>query len=109
MGAQNAHWLTRLDQQRLIVLQALERAHNGVEGGPVARSLPCAAVNHQLVRSFGYFRIEIVHQHAQGSFLLPALGAQPGSSRRTNYVFMRTSYQSLHRESPLPSVRYLLQ
>ncbi len=36
-------------------------------------ALPGAAIDDQIVGSLGHLRIEVIHQHAQGGFLLPAL------------------------------------
>src|SRR6516162_10073105 len=89
---EDANWLAGLHQQRLVALQTSQRAHDGVETFPVARRLARAAVNHQIVRSLGHLRVEIVHQHAQGSFLWPALAAQRTPTRGANRV--RTRWHS---------------
>ena len=52
---------------------SLELAHDGVEALPVARGLADAAVDDEVLRALGHLGVEVVHQHAQGRFLLPAL------------------------------------
>src|SRR3990172_1803104 len=73
--------LATLDQQRLVVLEGAERRDNRVEALPVARGLARAAVDDELARPFGHVGIEVVHQHAQGGFLLPALAADGTAAR----------------------------
>ena len=53
----------------------LSVAHDGVEGLPVARRLAGAAVDDEVVGALGDLGVEVVHEHAQGGFLLPALAA----------------------------------
>src|SRR5581483_4356261 len=74
----------RLHQQRLVVAEALELAHDHVEALPRARRLAGAAVDHQIGGPLGHVGIEIVHQHAERGFLRPALAAQLGAVRCAN-------------------------
>ena len=67
----------------------LELAHDDVEGLPAARRLAGAAVDDEIVRPLGDVGIEVVHQHAQRGFLLPALAAQRGAARRANGARLR--------------------
>ncbi len=71
-----------LDQHGLVLLEALQRAHHGVEGAPVARGLAGAAVDDQLRGVLGHLGVEVVHEHPQGGLLLPPLRGQPGPPRR---------------------------
>src|SRR6266404_6416548 len=48
---------------------------DGIECFPVARSSPSPSINDQSIGRLGNRRIEIVHQHAQRSFLMPAFAA----------------------------------
>ena len=82
--AEDAHRLARLHEQRLVVLQPLQRGDDGVVALPVARRLADAAVHDQLLRPLGHFRIEVVHQHPQRRFLLPALAGDLGAARRAD-------------------------
>ena len=84
MSAKDANRLAGLNQQRLVIFQALKRAHNCVVRFPIARGLAGAAIDDQLVRFFRYRRIEIVHQAAQGGLLVPALTVELGAARRVN-------------------------
>ena len=79
VGLENADRLARLDQQRLVILQPLERLDNFVIAFPVARGAANAAVNHQRGRVFSHIGIEIVHQHPQRGFSQPAFGAEIGA------------------------------
>src|ERR1700723_2881750 len=49
-----------------------------------ARRSPDAAIDDELARTFGDVGIEIVHEHAQGRFGQPALGAEFGSVGRAD-------------------------
>jgi|GEM_PF-2316126 len=84
VSAEHAHRLARLDEQRLVGLQTLERGDDAVEALPVARGAADAAVDHELAGLLGHVRIEVVHQHAQGRFSQPALGIQLGAARGAN-------------------------
>ena len=84
VGLKHADRLARLHQQRLVVLQPLEGGHDGVEGLPVARRLAGAAVDDQVLGTFGDLGVEVVHQHAHRGLLLPALAAQLCASRRAH-------------------------
>ena len=81
VGAENADRLARLDEQRLVVAEPLQRGHDGIEALPVARRLADPSIDDELLGPLGHLRIEVVHQHPQGRFLLPALAARFGSTR----------------------------
>ena len=72
MGPEDAHRLAALDEQRLVVGQPAQLANDRVERRPAARRPAGAPVDHQGVRVLGDLRIEVVHQHPQDGFLLPA-------------------------------------
>ena len=78
--AEDADRLARLDEHRLVVLQRGERAHHRVEARPVAGGLAGAAVDDELVGVLGHLGIEVVHEHAQGGLLLPALSGERGAA-----------------------------
>ena len=84
VGPENADRLAGLHQQRLVVLQRLQRRHDAVIALPVARGSADAAIDHELVRLLGDVRIEIVHQHAQRRFGLPALAGHHGAAGRAD-------------------------
>ena len=78
---QDADRLARLDEQRLVVLEPTELAHDRVERVPRARGSPGPAVDDEVVRVLGDLGIEVVHEHAQRGFLLPAAAGQLGAAR----------------------------
>jgi hypothetical protein len=82
--AEDGDGLPRLDEQRLVVLQRGEFAHDGVERVPVARRLAAPAVDDEVVGALGHFRVEVVHQAAQGRLLMPALAVKLGATRRAD-------------------------
>src|SRR5579863_9728047 len=125
MCAKNADWLTGLHQQRLVVLQFPERAYDGVERSPIPRCAPGAAVDDQLIRLFSHLRIEVVHQHPERGFLMPALARDFAPSRRANnrrrmihdsdvllagnYFFMLlTNATTLSRSAPATACAFIL-
>ena len=76
VGPEDADRLARLDQQRLVVLEAAQLADDRVERGPAARRPAGAAVDDEVVRVLGDLGIEVVHQHPQRRLLLPAAAAE---------------------------------
>ncbi len=86
MRAENADRLARLHQQRLVVFELAKGAHDGVKRRPIARGAASAAVDDQFVRLFGDLGIEVVHQHPQGGFLMPAFAGNFAPPRRANYA-----------------------
>ncbi len=76
MGAEHPDRLPRLDEQRLVLLQRAQRAHDLLIALPVARRLADAAVDDQLPGPLGDFRIEVVHQHAQRRLREPAAAGE---------------------------------
>ena len=84
VSLEHAHRLPRLHQQRLIVLKILQRADDSVVAIPVASRLTRAAIDNQILRPLGNFLVEIVHQHAQGGFLLPTFAGDRVAARGAN-------------------------
>jgi len=76
VGAEHAHRLARLDQQRLVLLQFAQRAQDLLEAIPVARRLADAAVDHQRIGVLGHRRIEVVLDHAVRRLDQPVPAAQ---------------------------------
>jgi len=79
MGAENTDRLATLNEQGLVILQPLQRLYDRVVAVPVSGGLARAAVHDELVRIFGHLRIQVVHEHAQGALLLPALAVEVGA------------------------------
>ena len=82
VGPEDADRLARLDEQRLVVLQPPQLADDGVEARPVPGGLARPAVDDQVIGPLGDLRVEVVHEHPQRGFLLPALARQLGAARR---------------------------
>ncbi len=78
---EHADRLARLHEQRLVVLEAPQRRADDVERLPGARRLAGAAVDDEVVRALRHLGVEVVHEHAQGGFLLPAPAADLGAPR----------------------------
>ena len=84
MCRKDADRLAGLNQQRLVVLERGQRAHDGFERLPVSRRFSRAAVDDEVVGTFGDVGVEIVHEHPQRRFLRPAFAGQRHASRRAN-------------------------
>ena len=82
--AEHADRLAGLDQERLVVLEPLELGDDRVEGLPAPRRPTGAAVDDEVVGILGHVGVEVVHQHAQRGFLLPALAGELGAARRAD-------------------------
>ena len=76
VGAEHPDRLARLDEERLIILQPGEGLDDPVVALPVAGGAADPAVDDQVGRPLGDLRVEVVHEHAQGGFGLPAPGRQ---------------------------------
>ena len=81
---EHAHGLARLHQQSLVVLQILQGRDDGVVCLPTPRRAPRSAINDKVLGTLGNISVEIVHQHAHGSFLLPAFAGDGVAARRAN-------------------------
>src|SRR5205085_667878 len=66
---------------RFVVLELPQRIYDGIECFPGARSSPCPAIDNQSIRRLRDLRIEVVHQHAHRSFLVPAFAAAHCATR----------------------------
>ncbi len=96
-GAEDADRLARLHHQGFIVIQRTERAHDGVEAIPTARGAARAAVDDELIGVLGNLGIEIVVDHAQGGFLMPALAGDFTAAGRADGGRSGHSRQSYRR------------
>ena len=84
MRAEDAHRLAGLHEKRLVVFERAKRRDDGVKTLPVARRFAAPAVNDQIFRLFGDLGIEVVHQHPQRRFLLPAFAGKRSAARRAH-------------------------
>jgi hypothetical protein len=73
-----------LNEQGLVVFKRAQRTDNGIETFPTPSRPSGAAVNDQSLWGFRDFRIEIIHQHAQGGFLVPSFATALCSAWRAN-------------------------
>ncbi|OPZ82200.1 MAG: hypothetical protein BWY77_00285 [bacterium ADurb.Bin431] len=87
MGFEDGDRFARLHQEGLVIFKLPQRLYHGMKTLPVACGLAGSSVDDQLLGFFSDLRIEIVHQHAQGGFLNPALAAQLGAPRGANGLF----------------------
>ncbi len=81
VGAEPPDRLAGLHQQRLVVVEISQVAHDGVECIPAPRRLAPAAVDDQLIGVLGHRGVEVVHQAAQCCLLEPSLGRQGRPAR----------------------------
>ena len=74
VGAEHRHRLARLDHQRLVVAERLQRRDDGVETLPVPRRPPRAAIDDQLGRLLAVG--DGVLEHPEDALLPPPLAAE---------------------------------
>src|SRR3954447_21027364 len=72
VGPKLANRLSRLNEKRFVVFELPQRADNCIESFPTPRGTTGSTVHNQLIGIFCDLRIEIVHQHPHGCFLVPA-------------------------------------
>src|SRR5437868_4100743 len=82
--AQDTDGFSRLHQQGFVVLEFTQRGHDLIEILPGAGGLAGAAIDHEAVGIFGDFRVQVVHEHAEGGFLNPPLARPCRATRRTH-------------------------
>jgi hypothetical protein len=70
-----------------------------LEALPVACGLPAASVHHEVLGALGDLGVEVVHQHAEGSFLSPALAGELAAPWRTHRARL------CHVRLPIPGLR----
>src|SRR6266852_5833960 len=80
-----------------------------MEALPIPSRTPRSSINDQLFRLLGHFGIQIVHQHPQSRFLLPALAGNLRPSRRAKWSLCQSDLGLLARcrhahEFPSPSL-----
>ena len=86
VSAKDAYGFAGLHQQGFVVGEIAQAADDGFVSLPVARGFARTTIHNQLIGSFGDFGVEVVHQHAQRGFLLPAFATDLIAARRTNYL-----------------------
>ena len=84
LGAEHPDRLAGLDQERLVVLQRPQRPNDLVEGLPAPRGLAGSAVDDELRGPLGDLGVQVVHQHAKGRLLGPALAGDRRASGGPN-------------------------
>src|ERR1044071_7189952 len=100
MGPEFADRFAGLHKKRLVIFQLAQRANNSVETFPISSRSSVAAVNDQPIRRLCHFGIEIVHQHAHGGFLVPALASAFCSTRSPNRSFTAHNFSCSLSNSP---------
>ena len=81
VGAHHADRLAGLHEHRLVLAQVGQRADDRVVAGPVAGGAAGAAVDDEVVRTFGYLGIEVVHEHPHRGLGLPGACGERGAAR----------------------------
>ncbi len=81
MRAEYANRLARLNQQRLVLFEVLQRREDLIEAIPVTRRAPDAAVHDERMRMLGHFRVQIVLDHPVRGFRDPGLAGFLAAAR----------------------------
>src|SRR5450755_3049632 len=84
MRTKFANGLAGLHQKGFVVLKLSQRTHDRVISFPASRGAPGSSVDDQLIRIFCDLRIEIIHEHAHGGFLMPTFATHLAAARRPN-------------------------
>ena len=100
MSLEFADRFAGLNEKRLVIFQVAQRAHHGVETFPISRRSSGAAINDQSVRRLRDFRIEIVHKHAHGGFLVPTFASGFCSAWSPNGSFPAHKFSCSSSNSP---------
>src|SRR4030095_11195169 len=87
VGPEFTDRFARLDKERLVIFELAQRTDEAIEAFPISRRSAGAATDNQAVRCFRHFRIKVVHQHAHGCLLVPALTTALGATRGANRSF----------------------
>ena len=80
VGLHDPHRLARLYEERLVPLERAQLTDDRVERRPRTGRTTGAAVDDQVLGALRDLGIEVIHQHPQGGFLLPALAGQAGAA-----------------------------
>ena len=84
VGPKFADRLSRLHEKGFVVFEFAQRANDCIESFPTPRGATCSTVNNELIGIFCDVRIEIVHQHPHGGFLVPAFAGAFTAARRVD-------------------------
>ena len=85
VGQDDADRLAGLDQEGLVVRERLQFGYDAIERRPVTRRLSTPAVDDEFLRAFRHLGIEVIHQHPQRTFRLPAARIEAAASGRANH------------------------
>ena len=84
VGPKFADRLSRLNEKGFVIFEFAQRANNCIESFPAPRGATCSTVDNELIGIFCDVRIEIVHQHPHGRFLMPAFARAFTAARRVD-------------------------
>jgi hypothetical protein len=79
--AHDADRLAGLDEHRFVLAQLGQRAHHRVERAPAPGGAAGAAVDDEVIGTFGHVGVEVVHQHPQRRLGLPGPGGERCAAR----------------------------
>ena len=82
--AEHADRLAGLDEQGLVLIEALQGPDDRRVGVPAPGGAAGPAVHDELVGVFGHLGVEVVHQHAHRALGGPALAAELGAAGRVD-------------------------
>src|SRR5437762_2214760 len=84
VGPEFADRLSRLNEKSFVVFELAQRSNKCIESFPASDGATRSTVNNQLIGIFCDVRIEIVHQHPHGGFLMPPFACALTAARRVD-------------------------
>ena len=105
VGAKSAHRLARLDEQRLVVFERAELAHDDVERLPRARRAARPAVDDEIIGALGHLGVEVVVEHPERRLLDPSFAGELGPPRRSYHPAALRHALSLPRDDSTSTAR----
>src|SRR5205814_7701326 len=75
---------SRLNEEGFVFFEPAQGGHDCIESFPTPRGATCSTVNNQLIGILCDVRIEIVHQHPHGGFLMPPFACALTAARRVD-------------------------
>src|SRR5215471_19456456 len=81
---EDSNGLSGLHEQSFVALEFLQCLDDRAVGFPTTRSAASSAINDEVFGALGDVLVQVVHEHAHGSFLLPSFAGDLVAAGSTN-------------------------